>query len=191
MATAPLTPDVSPVSSSMISTRNSYSSEDEGIDKPQIFIDATIYGEVLAEVDKESSISRNFRTPTRSFVNLVGRDLSEAERAHAEGFAQFIANNWSQEEDDLDGEANFTLEPEAYEEDADGVLYSPASVDSTFNLDGWPPDKSAPNAEKIVQLLIHEFGPLTSNMAEEKLLGQYDAGICEDVVIVVSGSIEI
>lgn len=160
-------------------------SGDEGLVVPHIFLDATDYGEVIAEVD--SSLSENYRyqVPAKSFVDLVARDLDATERTQTEGFAKFIVNSWSQGEDDLDGD--ITMEPESYEEESDDLsavtLPKQENVETTPGADGTGPVKLTP--EEVVDLLIKEFGPLSRSDEQERLIGEYDGGFCDDVAIVV------
>ena len=146
-------------------------------------------GEIYTDIDEEHPLDSKFFVP-RTFVDLVGRDLEEAGRTQTEEFAKFIVNSWSQENDDLDGEITFSVEPEAYEEDVDGLpsmLSEKHALPSSDQIDEVT-DREKLSAKEIIQLLVNEFGQVPSSDGEsERLIAEYDAGICEDIVIVVSG----
>lgn len=150
----------------------------------QIYCDAAAFEKVLAGsgcIDSRCSD----KDGANGFADLVGRDLTSSEKAVAGRVSRLSVTQYSWTPDDLTGEQGIYEEPKSLEDESwelEKPLESPvihrvqADNDDTWKL----------NPSQIIDLLVQEFGPLTSDDEEEKLVLEMDGCLVHDVIIVVS-----
>lgn len=166
-----------------------------------LYQEAARYGKVLREATPQSTADARV---VDGFADLVEHDLDAPEQTKTGRFAQFVVNDWSGkerspdpslatpsdelEEDDISPDSSVTSEDRAEASRKHEVgTNEPRAVPSVPNepqSNDNDPVKLLPEA--IVDLLVREFGPLTSNAEEEKLLLEADAAIFKSVAILVS-----
>lgn len=160
----------------------------------QIYTDAAQYDKVLVQggctrrssTDSEAGSSD---LQPGGVTNLIGRDL---ERPTQDNVHDQLAKLSVTGDTFISSELN--EEPESYD---DSESISP-SEDQSFDLDleVTPEGTSTPDSEswrlspvEVVDLLVQEFGPLTDETDpddREELIVETDAGLFQDVVILVS-----
>ena len=162
----------------------------------KLFSDAEDYKKALAECrchDGRLSTKEDCACVT-SFKDLIGDDLNIPENAATSNMAKMAkmsvtGDGWTP------GHA-LTSEPESYDDDDDSpvspedpetkttkqeVEFKPVVArSSTIDGERW---KLEPR--DIVDLLIQEFGSLASEDEEEKLIIEADAGLFNDIIILV------
>ncbi len=159
--------------------------------------DATLYNQVIAHEDPESSPSTQ---NVQDFADLVGHDLDPDEMEMANRYAQLSLNDW----------AALDLEAQLEEAGDSGESSSDADTSSMFSHDGASSTSSSKSAahfdaadpalrvdgadnasvhdvippKELVNILIEEFGQLGPD-GEETLLAEVDGAIIQDVIVLV------
>ena len=167
----------------------------------KLFSDVEGYEKALAEwgcFGGRSSTKEDYAC-VASFADLIGGDLDSPEKAATSHIAQISVTG-----DDWTPGHALTSEPKPYSNDSDGdspilpeapgtkptkreVAINPVVAwSSTIDGGRW---KLEPG--DVVVLLIQEFGALALEDDEEKLIIEADAGLFNDIVILVCTTIHI
>lgn len=151
-----------------------------------LFSDAALYKRAIAECigGPPPAARPQHNAALRSvqdFAELVGNDLEKQEQDVVDRFAQLAVDDWEAPDSDSDEVMPFTEEPEAVSEE-ESEATSPAPVPEPS------PGEADENAylppERVISLLIEEFGPLGPE-GQEQLILEADGAIIQDVVILV------
>lgn len=195
-----------PILASQTSRSSTLSDDVDALVKPvdpptlsQIYSDAAAFEKVLVGsgcidsrgVDKDGA---------NGFADLVAGDLTSSEKAVAGRLARLSVTQFSWMPEDLTGEEHDTDESKSSEDeswDSESTLEFPSSPEDdesgsplqspviqrvqAENDDTWKLDPT-----QIVDLLVQEFGALTTGDDEERLLMEMDGCLLLDVIIVVS-----
>lgn len=160
----------------------------------RLFSDAASFGRILTSrpsLIEEEPTAGGSGPPHESlngFSQLVARDLNGSELAVSERLAQLSVSNWAAgstslaPDVDLDESEGSTSDDEQVRTPPRGTIQAQAVGEPDFE------DKLTP--DEILALLQEEFGALAP-LDEEKLLLETDAGLFQDVVILVCLSCEI
>ena len=144
-----------------------------------LFSDAALYKRAIAgdAADREDCSEQQVGNPAlrsvQDFAELVGNDLEQPEQDVVGRFAQLAVEDWSQEEGEHPDANLFSEEPDSLSEDEEA---SQTAVQ--------PAKDPKLSPERVISLLIEEFGPLAPK-GEERLLLDADGGVIQDVVILV------
>lgn len=170
----------------------------------QIYTDAERYDKILAHTRDGDPKSPNDSAidvgHLGGFADLVGRDLGPSEKAIAGRWAKLsvAGDSWTPgvEHDELNlGPGPHEALPPGFEITSDSEeLDSPSEEHPEFdfeapvirrttttNDESW---KLEP--DEIVRLLVQEFGSLTANDEEEKVILETDGCLFQDVIVMVS-----
>lgn len=161
----------------------------------RLFSDAASFGQILTSrpslIEEESAAGGSGATGTHEALNgfsqLIARDLNDSELAVSEKLAQLSVSNWAAgsttlaPDVDLDESEGSTSDEEQDTTSPSGTTQAQAAGEPDFE------DKLTP--DEILDLLQQEFGALAP-LGEEKLLLETDAGLFQDVVILVCLSCE-
>ncbi|KAF9468587.1 glycosyltransferase family 1 protein [Collybia nuda] len=148
----------------------------------QIYCDAAAFEKVLAGSGCINSRGSD-KNGANGFADLVGRDLNSSEKAVAGRIARLCVTQYSWTPDDPTAEIDTHEEPKSPDHQSwelEKPLESPvihrvqADNDDTWKL----------NPRQIIDLLVQEFGPLTSEGEEERLVLETDGCLIHDVIIV-------
>ena len=159
----------------------------------RLFSDAATFGQILTSrpslVEEESAAGGSGAThkTVNGFSQLVACDLNDSELAVSEKLAQLSVSNWAAgstlaPDVDLDESEGSASDDEPDRTSPRGTTQAQAAGEPDFE------DKLTP--DEILDLLQQEFGALAP-LGEEKLLLESDAGLFQDVVILVCLSCEI
>lgn len=169
-----------------------------------LFTDASLYNQVLTQRSSQPYLpgTSSAQKSVQDIASLVGNDLDLTEREAVSRFAQVSLDDWVVEdgeaplsptdEDSIpsDGETSSVFSYNSSSGSSEPANPSPSihntdfdATDRTILVD----DESAIilPPERIVDILIQEFGQLGSD-GEERLLAEVEGAIIQDVVILVS-----
>lgn len=160
--------------------------DDETQNLPQLFSDAARYEKFLAETKSSNSSAGNESKEASDivagFADLVGENLNSSEKAIAGRFAKLsvVGESWIND--------GLSSEPESYDsedfgkDDMETEPSTPAASDHAV-VEGEEEWRVSP--PRVVDLMIQEFGPLTAEGEEEKLIIEADGALVCDVVVIV------
>jgi len=117
------------------------------------------------------------------FSQLVACDLNDSELAVSEKLAQLSVSNWAAGSTTLAPDVDLD-ESEGSTSDDDQVRTTPRDPTQAQEAAGEPDFEDKLTPDEILDLLQQEFGALAP-LGEEKLLLETDAGLFQDVVILV------
>lgn len=170
------------------------SSDDDSLDQDlaqpvitKLFQDAALYDEALTEAGLYSN--EKGAGSVAGFADLIAGDLNTPEKAITGRFAKLAVTGDTWTSGDL------TSEPGSYDSDSDSeesfapseppVQESPVIVPAlprSATVDG---EKWKLDPEEIINLLTEEFGSLSEDGKEEKLIVEADGALFNDVLILV------
>jgi sterol 3beta-glucosyltransferase len=153
----------------------------------RLFSDAASFGRILTsrlnlvEEGSPAGDGRAVQESLNGFSQLVARDLDDNELAVSEKLAQLSVSNWAPT-------GSTTLAPDVdidmSEDSASDDEHDRSSPRGATQAAGEPDFEDKLTPDEILDLLQQEFGALAPS-GEEKLLLETDAGLFQDVVILV------
>ena len=159
----------------------------------RLFSDAASFGQILTSgpslIEEESAAGGSGATheALNGFSQLIARDLNDSELAVSEKLAQLSVSNWAAGPTTLAPDVDLD-ESEGTASDDEQDRISPSAT-TQAQAGGEPDFEDKLTPDEILDLLQQEFGALAP-LGEEKLLLETDAGLFQDVVILVCLSCE-
>lgn len=161
----------------------------------RLFSDAASFDRILTSrpslIEEEPTAGGSGATQEalNGFSQLIARDLNESELAVSEKLAQLAVSNWAAGSTSLAPDVDLDESEDSASDDEQVRARGPRGT-TQAQAAGEPDFEDKLTPDEILDLLQQEFGALAP-LGEEKLLLETDAGLFQDVVILVCLSCEI